>query len=183
MVPSIIVSFVEELMRALPLLMLLKVPLFKRQWSFANLVLIAAATGAGFGVAEDLYRFGTASDHAQSIPSGWTPVFSQGYRLVPSIGRVLTSWLPVGVSGPRDLARLNLDLVWSAVAGLAVGLTVFKRTAAARLTGLGQYVCISLDHRTARAGAAWFGPPPCSREQEGQQVSLRSSPANIPEDA
>jgi RsiW-degrading membrane proteinase PrsW (M82 family) len=183
MVPSIIVSFVEELMKVLPQLMLRKVPLFKRQWSFADLVLIAAATGAGFGLAENLYRFGTASDHAQSITPAWTLVFSQGYLLVSSIGRVLTSWLPVGVSGPRDLARLNLHLVWSAVAGLAVGLTVFKRTAGARLTALGLYVCISLDYRTVRAGAAGFGPPPWSREQEGQQVSLRSSPANIPEDA
>jgi RsiW-degrading membrane proteinase PrsW (M82 family) len=138
--------FIEELAKVLPLSLLLMVPLFRRQWSFSDCVLIGAATGAGFGLAEDLYRFGGSADHAQSIAGGWALVFSGDYLLVPSIGHIMTSWLPHGVGGSHDAARLNEHLIWSAIAGLAVGLTVLVRTTAARLTALGLFVCISLDH-------------------------------------
>ncbi len=138
--------FIEELAKVLPLSLLLMVPLFRRQWSFTDCVLIAAATGAGFGLAEDLYRFGGSADHAQSIAGGWALVFSGDYLLVPGIGHIVTSWVPHGVGGSHDAARLNEHLIWSAVAGLAVGLTVLARTTAARLTALGIFVCISLDH-------------------------------------
>jgi hypothetical protein len=53
---------------------------------------------------------------------------------------------PHGVGGSHDAARLNEHLIWSAVAGLAVGLTVLARTTPARLTALGLCVGISLDH-------------------------------------
>jgi len=138
--------FLEELAKLLPLSLLLMVRVFRRQWSFTDCVLIAAATGAGFGLAEDLYRFGGSADHAQSIAGGWALVFSGDYLLVPGIGHILTSWLPHGVGGSHDAARLNEHLLWSAVGGLAVGLTVFVRTTAARFTALGLFVCISLDH-------------------------------------
>jgi len=138
--------FIEELAKVLPLSLLLMVPVLRRQWSFTDCVLIGAATGAGFGLAEDLYRFGGSADHAQSIAGGWALVFSGDYLLVPGIGRIATSWLPHGVAGSRDAARLNEHLIWSAVAGLAVGLTVLARTTAARLTALGLVVGISLDH-------------------------------------
>ena len=58
--------FVEALMKLLPLTLLL-VPTFRRQWSFTDFVLIGAATGAGFGLAEDLYRFGGSADRAEGI--------------------------------------------------------------------------------------------------------------------
>jgi len=152
--------FLEELMKLLPLVLLLLVPTFKRQWSFTDLVLIGAATGAGFGLAEDLYRFGGSADRAEGIAGGWALVFSQATLLVPSIGQTLTSWLPIGVAGgPSDVARLNVHLAWSAVGGLAVGLTVLKRTKAARLTALGLLVCISLDHAAGNMndiGDSWL---------------------------
>jgi len=151
--------FIEELAKALPLSLLLMVPLFRRQWSFTDCVLIAAATGAGFGLAEDLYRFGGSADHAQSIAGGWALVFSGDYLLVPGIGHIMTSWLPHGVGGSHDAARLNEHLIWSAVAGLAVGLTVLARTTAARLTALGLFVCISLDHAArnmSEIGDSWL---------------------------
>lgn len=138
--------FIEELAKVLPLSLLLLVPLFRRQWSFSDCVLIGAATGAGFGLAEDLYRFGGSADHAQSIAGGWALVFSGDYLLVPGIGHIVASWLPHGVGGSHDAARLNEHLIWSAVVGLAVGLTVLARTTAARLTALSLFVCISLDH-------------------------------------
>ncbi len=138
--------FIEELAKVLPLSLLLMVPLFRRQWSFTDCVLIAAATGAGFGLAEDLYRFGGSADHAQSIAGGWALAFSGDYLLVPGLGHIVTSWVPHGVAGSHDTARLNEHLIWSAVAGLAVGLAVLARTTAARLTALGLFVCISLDH-------------------------------------
>jgi len=152
--------FVEELMKLLPLTLLLLVPTFRRQWSFTDFVLIGAATGAGFGLAEDLYRFGGSADRAEGIAGGWALIFPQISLLVPSIGKTLTSWLPIGVAGgPSDVARLNVHLVWSAVGGLAVGLTVLLRTKAARLTALGLLVCISLDHAAGNItdiGDSWL---------------------------
>ena len=152
--------FLEELMKLLPLALLLLVPTFRRQWSFTDLVLIGASVGAGFGLAEDIYRFGGSADHAESIDGGWALVFSQGSLLVPSIGKTLTSWLPIGVAGgSSDIARLNVHLVWSAVGGLAVGLTVLSRTKAARWTALGLLVCISLDHAAGNMtdiGDSWL---------------------------
>jgi len=151
--------FVEELMKLLPLAALLLVPMFRRQWSFTDLVLLGAAAGAGFGLAEDLYRFGGSADRAEGIAGGWALVFSQATLLVPSIGKTLTSWLPIGVAGPNDVAQLNVHLVWSAVGGLAVGLAVLKRTKRARLTALGLFVIISLDHaagNTADISESWL---------------------------
>lgn len=130
--------FVEELIKLLPLTLLLLVPTFRRQWSFTDLVLIGAATGAGFGLAEDLYRFGGSADRAEGIAGGWALLFPQATLLVPGIGKTLTSWLPIGVAGgPSDVARLNVHLVWSAVGGLTVGLAALSRTKAARLTATG----------------------------------------------
>jgi RsiW-degrading membrane proteinase PrsW (M82 family) len=151
--------FIEELAKVLPLSLLLMVPLFRRQWSFTDCVLIGAATGAGFGLAEDLYRFGGSADHAQSIAGGWALVFSGDYLLVPGIGHLVTSWLPHGVGGSHDAARLNEHLIWSAVAGLAIGLMVLARTTATRLTALGLFVCISLDHAARNmsdVGDSWL---------------------------
>ncbi len=152
--------FLEELMKMLPLALLMLVPTFRRQWSFTDFVLIGAATGAGFGLAEDLYRFGASADRAEGIAGGWALVFSQGYLFVPSIFKTLTSWLPVGVAGgTSDVARLNVHLVWSSVVGLAVGLTVLSRTKASRLTALGLLVCISLDHAAGNmsdVGNSWL---------------------------
>jgi len=152
--------FIEELMKLLPLALLLLVPTFRRQWSFTDFVLIGAATGAGFGLAEDLYRFGASADRAEGIAGGWALMFAQRDLLVPSIGTAVTSWLPIGVAGgPGEAARLNVHLVWSAVGGLAVGLTVLLRTKAARLTALGLLLCISLDHAAgnmADIGDSWL---------------------------
>jgi RsiW-degrading membrane proteinase PrsW (M82 family) len=152
--------FVEELMKLLPLTLLLLVPTFRRQWSFTDFVLIGAATGAGFGLAEDLYRFGGSADRAEGIAGGWALIFPQITLLVPSIGKTLTSWLPIGVAGgPTDVARLNVHLVWSAVGGLAVGLMILLRTKASRLAALGLLVCISLDHAAGNItdiGESWL---------------------------
>jgi RsiW-degrading membrane proteinase PrsW (M82 family) len=152
--------FLEELLKLLPLALLLLVPTFRRQWSFTDLVLIGAAAGAGFGLAEDIYRFGGSADRAQSISGGWALVFSQGSLLVPSIGKTLTSWLPIGVAGgSSDVARLNVHLVWSAVGGLAVGLAVLSRSKAARWAALGLLVYISLDHAAGNMtniGDSWL---------------------------
>jgi hypothetical protein len=150
--------FIEEFAKVLPLFLLLLVPLYRRQWSFTDLVLIGAATGSGFGLAEDLYRFGGSADHAQSMAGGWALVFSNDYLLVPGIGHIVTSWLPHGVAA-HDTARLNEHLIWSSVAGLAVGLVVLARTTAARFTALGLFVCISLDHAAGNmsdVGDSWL---------------------------
>ncbi len=151
--------FVEELIKLLPLTLLVMVPTFRRQWSLTDFVLIAAATGAGFGLAEDLYRFGASADRAQGIAGGWALVFSEGYMLVPSIGKILTSWLPVGVAASGGATRLNVHLIWSAVGGLAVGLALLVRTNKARVIALGLFVYVALDHaggNMSNLGDSWL---------------------------
>jgi hypothetical protein len=138
--------FLEELMKVAPLVLLTRIPVFRRQWSITDFVLIAAATGAGFGLAEDLYRFGGAAHRGEPMTGGWALVYSNFYMVVPGIGHILTSWLPDGVRASDEVSGADLHLVWSAIGGLAVGLFVLIKTKAARLTALGLMACISLDH-------------------------------------
>ena len=48
--------FIEEGMKLLPLAVLMLIPAIRRQWSVTDCVLIAAATGSGFGLTEHLFR-------------------------------------------------------------------------------------------------------------------------------
>ena len=123
----------EEIVRILPLAFLLIVPVIRRQLSVTDCVLIGAAAGAGFGLAEDLYRFGTSPQHATAVPGGWvaphhSPVvaFASQMVFIPSITTALGGWLPdLGGAGPFGLSHYmqpNLLLIWSSLAGLAVGL-------------------------------------------------------------
>lgn len=142
--------FVEEILKILPLAVLLMIPVLRRQWSLTDYVLIGAATGAGFGLAENLYRLSASAGSASAVASGWAVASDGTYFLVPSVSETLSSWLPIGASwlgGPR----VNAHLVWSAIGGLAVGLTVLNRTTAARLAAGGLFLCIGLDHAAQNA--------------------------------
>ncbi|HEX6322928.1 MAG TPA: PrsW family glutamic-type intramembrane protease [Vicinamibacterales bacterium] len=122
---------IEEIIRVVPLALLLLVPVARRQLSVTDCVLIGAATGAGFGLAEDLFRFSSAPQQAVSVAGGWIAPFQTPYGppsgirvFVPSIGTALGSWLP-DMGGVRLFAPYllpNVLLIWSALTGLAVGL-------------------------------------------------------------
>jgi hypothetical protein len=124
---------IEEVIRILPLAFLLSVPVIRRQLSVTDCVLIGAAAGAGFGLAEDLYRFGTAPQYATAVPGGWvapyrSPIVPSASHsaFVPSIATAMGGWLP-DMGGPRLFGLSayllpNVLLIWSALAGLAVGL-------------------------------------------------------------
>src|SRR5262245_55270522 len=124
---------VEEIVRILPLALLLMVPVIRRQLSVTDCVRIGAAAGAGFGLAEDLYRFGTAAQHATAVAGGWVApysapiVASASQRVfIPSIATALGGWLPdtggLGFFGMSAYMLPNVLLIWSSLAGLAAGL-------------------------------------------------------------
>jgi hypothetical protein len=152
--------FVEELVKVLPLVaLLLAVRVVRRQWSITDCVIVGAALGSGFGLAEDLYRYSAAAANAGSIHGGWLlrPDFGT-IVTVPSPWTTVTSWLPSGAV-PRGLfsfasrtpSALNLHAAWSAIAGLGAGLFVLDRRLIARRVGFILLLYVGLDHALSNA--------------------------------
>jgi RsiW-degrading membrane proteinase PrsW (M82 family) len=154
--------FLEEALKLLPLAMLLLlIPTVRRQWSVTDCVLIAAATGSGYGLAENLYRYAGSPDSAHTIAAGWAIVIGRHTLFVPGILHTLTSWLPAGTVSADETISLNPHLVWSVIGGLAVGLIVRHRTRATRLVAAGLLFYIGLDHAAGNAALArdnWLSP-------------------------
>jgi RsiW-degrading membrane proteinase PrsW (M82 family) len=148
--------FIEEMVKVLPLIVLLMVPTIRRQWSITDCVLMGAASGSGFGLAEALYRFGSSPHSANSTDHGWILATSADLPFVPNVWTTITSWLPSGVDssdiyfpGVNGHPWVNLHLAWSAIAGLAIGLIVLRRTVIARVAGAILLLYVGTDH------AAW----------------------------
>jgi PrsW family intramembrane metalloprotease len=154
--------FLEEALKLLPLaILLLLVPTVRRQWSVMDCVLIAAGTGSGYGLAENLYRYAGSPDSAHAIAGGWAIIIGRHTLLVPGILHTLTSWLPAGTVSADETISVNSHLVWSAIGGLAVGLIVRHRTRAARLVAGGLLLYIGLDHAAGNApvgSGSWLSP-------------------------
>lgn len=157
---------VEELVKTLPILLLLLVPVVRRQWSITDCVLIGAATGAGFGLAEDVYRYGAAATQAHRIDEGWSLGTSLALPFVPSIWTSITSWLPAGAAssdhyfpGEPGFPWLNLHLVWSALGGFAIRIIILGQGSRTRILGLALLLFVSADHAAWNAGIAggWVG--------------------------
>lgn len=90
---------IEELVKILPLAFLLRIQNVRKQWSLTDCVLVGAALGSGFGLAEDLFRYSTSpGGMVLSMPFGW--VVQKGLSPVTIFGpwTILTSWLPESVS-------------------------------------------------------------------------------------
>ena len=138
--------FIEEALKLLPLALLMLIPAIRRQWSVTDCVLIAAAVGSGFGLAEHLYRYASSPDLAQAVTGGWEMSFRDYTPRVPGIATSLTSWLPGGVWFPEDPTRVNWHLAWSATGGLALGLALRNPKRAARVTAGVLFLVIGLDH-------------------------------------
>lgn len=118
--------FIEELAKVAPLVVAGVVLRGRHQWGVTDHVLLGAASGAGFGVLEVVARFGSSSMGAIGGRSGWLLPTSLSPPFVPSVPTSLRSWLPAPITQEPlnfpDGPDVFKHLVWSAVAGLAVGL-------------------------------------------------------------
>jgi RsiW-degrading membrane proteinase PrsW (M82 family) len=144
--------FAEEIVKLLPVIVVFAVfEKVRRRWGNTDLVLMSAAVGAGFGLADQLVRFGDAQARARGgggwlIPDG--PLVSQ---VVPGPKGLLTYWLPAGVGQVSVLSQnaaqaINVHLVWSAIAGLGLALILRYRHPHVRLLGASLIFLVGLDH-------------------------------------
>ena len=153
--------FLELLILLSPLTALLLLPVVRRQWSITDCVLVGAATGAGFGLAEDLYRFGSMAGHATAIDGGWlVPARSWvgashvGYAFVPDVSTTLGAWLPdIGAARllpPSVWTFPNVLLIWSAIGGFGVGLWL-HRSPLRWTVGVAALLFAAVDHAAFNA--------------------------------
>ncbi|MCT7351016.1 PrsW family intramembrane metalloprotease [Streptomyces sp. 15-116A] len=124
-----VAPWVEELVKATPLVLAGVYAKVRRQWGVTDFVLVGSALGAGFGLLEALLRYSLDADRAIARPDGgWTIPDSLSAPYIPGPGQVFTAWLPapsdsleLGHSSPTATATFS-HLVWTALAGLGVGL-------------------------------------------------------------
>lgn len=151
---------IEEIVKVLPLVALLMVRVVKRQWSLTDCVLVGAATGSGFGLAEDLFRYSASASRAVAIDGGWVAERNLfAFLTIPSPWATMTSWLPAGAafnplfSSGSVLKHLNLHLAWSAIGGLAVGLMMLRGGRLNRWLGAALLLYVGGDHAVFNAGS------------------------------
>ncbi|MBO0790040.1 MAG: PrsW family intramembrane metalloprotease, partial [Ktedonobacteraceae bacterium] len=100
--------FLEEGLKILPLIVACMIPAIRRQLSLVDLVLLGAALGSGFGLAEAFFNFNSSIDQASYIREGDIWAFAGSifaFVAIPGVGRTLISWLPAGASimDPSDV--------------------------------------------------------------------------------
>jgi len=143
--------FIEELVKILPLVLIGVLGVRRRvQWGLTDFLIIGAGIGSGFALTEALLRF---SWHAPSALSdhhgGVVLAISLSAPTIRGPLELAGSWLPAP-AGSWDLfgtgtANLNLHLLWTAVAGLGIGV-VFRMRGWRRLLGLIPLLYASVDH-------------------------------------
>jgi len=143
--------FIEEAMKLLPVGLLMLLPSIRRQWSLTDCVLVAAATGSGFGLTEHLFRYAAYPHTAYGISGGWMLLLGIWRVFVPGFFHTLTSWITDGAYITTDPIDINWHLAWSAIGGLAVGLVVRRGDKKALLAGAGLFALIGLDHAAGNA--------------------------------
>ena len=140
---------IEELVKVMPLVALIVIiPAVRRQWSVADCILIGAATGSGFGLAEDLFRYSGAVNRSMPVNGGWQLAVNLSLPIVPSPMKTLTSWLPSGAAIddlPASYGHYNLHLMVSALGGLAIAL-MFLYRGHARRVGIALLLYIAGEH-------------------------------------
>jgi len=159
--------FMEEFVKVLPLaILLVVVRVIRRQWSITDCVLVGAALGSGFGLAEDLYRFSAAPANAVWIGGGWLvrPNFAT-IVTVPSPLTTVTSWLPAGAVSnslfsflSRAPHPVDLHLALSAIGGFAVGLLLQHRASVSRRAGVLLLLYLGFDHAVYNAALQVSAP-------------------------
>ncbi|WP_227026170.1 PrsW family glutamic-type intramembrane protease [Streptomyces fodineus] len=121
-----VAPWVEELIKAAPLLLAGLSVKVRRQWGLTDFVVLGAALGGGFGLLEAVLRYGLDANRAIARGGGWIIPDSLSPPYVPGLGQMLTSWLPAPFSqldlGGPPVTETFSHLVWTAVVGLGVGL-------------------------------------------------------------
>jgi hypothetical protein len=153
--------FIEETMKLLPLALLMLLPSIRRQWSLTDCVLVAAATGSGFGLTEHLFRYAAYPHTAYGVSGGWLLWAGMSKVFIPGVFHTLSSWITNGAYNLDNPLDINWHLAWSAIGGLAVGLAVRRRGRKALLTAAALFLLIGLDHAAGNAPrieATWLAP-------------------------
>ncbi|MGW1047696.1 PrsW family glutamic-type intramembrane protease [Streptomyces sp. NPDC002521] len=121
-----VAPWVEELIKVSPLLLAGLSVKVRRQWGLTDFVVLGAALGGGVGLLEAVLRYGLDANRAITRGGGWIIPDSLSPPYVPGLGQVLTAWLPAPFSqldlGGPPVAQTFSHLVWTAMAGLGVGL-------------------------------------------------------------
>lgn len=153
--------FIEEIVKILPIILLLAMPRVSRRIGLTDMLVLGAALGAGFGFAEETMRL------IYWIPQGglrwdvtrqaWAlPIPSvHGDIYVPGVFKILSQWIPNPWEHDPisfrwlgrwwELHSFNHHLIWSALAGLGVGL-LFRVASPLRYLGGLLWLWVSLDH-------------------------------------
>jgi hypothetical protein len=142
--------FIEELAKVVPLLLVARHLRTRFQWGLTDFVVLGAGLGAGFGLLEAALRFSHLADQAVVAPGGWVLPRGLSATFVPRLGTTLGSWLPEPATsqGLLEFAarpETYLHLVWSAAAGLGVGV-LLRGKGTARLLGLLPIAFVSAAH-------------------------------------
>jgi RsiW-degrading membrane proteinase PrsW (M82 family) len=145
--------FLEEVAKILPLVVAALHLRTRRQWGLTDFLLLGAAAGAGFALLEAVLRFGHQAAHATRVADGWVLPTSLFPPHVPDPLAVLASWLPAPantefIGSLGEGTGTNLHLVWSAVAGLGVGLW-FRLRGHVRWVGPALVLLAGADHASA----------------------------------
>ncbi|MEV7953599.1 PrsW family glutamic-type intramembrane protease [Streptomyces sp. NPDC087532] len=140
----------EELVKVSPLLLAGLLSKVRQQWGLTDFVVLGAALGAGFGLLESVLRFGMEADRAIPRPEGgWIIPDSFFPPYVPGPVQVLTTWLPAPFSESSMSVAPTADtfthLVWTAMAGLGVGL-LWRARGWARLMGVLPWAAATAHH-------------------------------------
>ncbi|GAB3248875.1 PrsW family glutamic-type intramembrane protease [Kineosporia babensis] len=141
--------FVEEIVKIAPLLILAWSVRHRAQRGLTDFLVLGGAFGAGFGLLEATMRFGSRAAGAIGVPQGWVLPTGLSPPIVPDPLHTLTLWLPAPVGGDylslNQSPGLSVHLVWSAVAGLGIGL-LLRGPGRFRLLGPLLVLLVSLDH-------------------------------------
>ncbi len=142
--------FIEELVKVLPLILIAWLARqLHRQWGVTDYLLVGAAIGTGFAWMEAMLRFAGDAGRAMSDNAGGFLLPSISPPQIAGIGPTLLTWLPPPVRTADILglagATVNLHLVWTALAGLGLGLLV-RMSGWWRLLGLVPLLYAGVDH-------------------------------------
>ncbi|PKQ30484.1 MAG: hypothetical protein CVT62_13560 [Actinobacteria bacterium HGW-Actinobacteria-2] len=153
----------EEVFKVAPLVVVALVwRRVARQLGLVDFLLLGAAIGAGFELAEALLRFGQISGVVSIVPGGVLVGGSMmGVSAVPSIATSLGTWLPAPATSDWPHFSNPLHLVWTGLAAAGVGWIVRRQPL--RWLGLLPLVVVSLVHanynaRHSISGLGWSTP-------------------------
>jgi hypothetical protein len=152
--------FLEEIGKLLPLILLMVLPRTKYRLGLSDSLVLGAALGAGFGFAEQTMGITEWVPERglswSSFNQAWTVPFFLSSLYIPGPLKILTSWVPSPMQSDSlpsfewlgaqlELAEFNHHLVWSAVAGLGVGV-LFRVRSRLRWLGALLWLWAGFDH-------------------------------------